>query len=288
MANDQKAISIELDLAKPVTALINRAADGFGVLYEPKRIVKKAKAEAEAAEILALVGGKTGSVSERAVKRMVAEEVKNQVNMEKILENSLSHLNPEARPDDIDDDWLANFFNHARYSSDAEMQDVWARILSGEANQPGSFSKRTINLMAGISKEDALSFGKLMNTVWDFDGLIPLVYNIEDEIYASNGITFSSVNRLSSIGLITFQPSGGYANKAPGTGARFVATYQGTQYNIKVPEGIESVVQIGKVLLANEGRELARVCSFEKIKGFEDYVQAELGKTNVELTKFRI
>jgi hypothetical protein len=288
MANDQKAVSIEMDLGKPVTALINRAADGFGVLYEPKRIVKKAKAEAEAAEILALSGGKPGGISERAVKRMVAEEVKKQVNMEKILEGSLARLNPEARPDDIDDEWLANFFSHARNSSDAEMQDVWARILSGEANQPGTFSKRTINLMAGISKEDALSFSKLINTAWDFNGLSPLIYNIEDEIYTSNGITFNSVNRLSSIGLMTFQPLSGYVKKAPGTGGSFTIVYQGTPYNIKVPEGVETVVQIGKVLLTDEGSELARVCSFEKIKGFEDYVEAELKKVNVELTKFRI
>ena len=285
MANDQKALSVEIDLTKPATVLIERVAEAVGVLYEPKRIVKKAEAEAQASRILALIKSKEGSVSERAVKRMVAEEVKKQINMEKILEDSLGYLSPDARPDEIDDDWLTNFFNHARNSSDIEMQNVWSRILSGETNQPGAFSKRTINLMAGLSKDDALSFNKLMNVSWDFGEPTPIVFDIKNEIYISNGVTFSSINRLSSIGLITLESLTGYVKEIEGEARNFNVSYQGTLYNLEVLDDAKGRIKIGKVLLTAEGVELARICGPENIKGFEEYVTEEFKKLNVELKK---
>ena len=48
MTQEQKLINVELDLTKPVTALVEKIASGVGVLYEPRRIVLKAKADAEA------------------------------------------------------------------------------------------------------------------------------------------------------------------------------------------------------------------------------------------------
>ena len=44
------------DLAKPATVLIEKVSNAVGVLYEPRRIKKKAEAEAEAEKIKALVG----------------------------------------------------------------------------------------------------------------------------------------------------------------------------------------------------------------------------------------
>jgi hypothetical protein len=35
-------------LAKPVTVLIEKISNAVGILYEPKKIVKRAKADAEA------------------------------------------------------------------------------------------------------------------------------------------------------------------------------------------------------------------------------------------------
>ena len=41
-------------LSEPITALINRAADAGSVIYEPTRIVRKAKAEAKADKVRTL------------------------------------------------------------------------------------------------------------------------------------------------------------------------------------------------------------------------------------------
>ena len=76
-------------------------------------------------------------------------------------------------------DWMANFFDKCRIISDEEMQGLWAKVLSGEANAPGSYSKRTVNFLASMDKEDAALFTALCGFAWSFPGgyANPLIYN---------------------------------------------------------------------------------------------------------------
>ncbi|MFC1592622.1 DUF2806 domain-containing protein [Chloroflexota bacterium] len=48
-----------------------------------------------------------------------------------------------------------------RIISDDDMQMLWSRILAGESNSPGTYSKRTINALASFDKVDAELFTKL-------------------------------------------------------------------------------------------------------------------------------
>jgi hypothetical protein len=55
MAEGTSLINIDLgNLSKSATVLIKKVSDAVGILYEPRRIVKKAGAEAEAEKIKAL------------------------------------------------------------------------------------------------------------------------------------------------------------------------------------------------------------------------------------------
>ncbi len=45
--------------------------------------------------------------------------------------------------------------------SDEQMQALWAKILAGEANGPGRFSKKTVNIVASLDKSDAEAFTTL-------------------------------------------------------------------------------------------------------------------------------
>ena len=68
------------------------------------------------------------------------EEMTKQLNMESITEKAILHLNDDANPDAMENDWITNFFDKCRTVSDDDMQELWARILAGEANNPGAFS----------------------------------------------------------------------------------------------------------------------------------------------------
>ena len=61
----------------------------------------------------------------------------------------------DQREEAMSDDWIANFFDKCRNVSDREMQDLWARVLAGEANTPGSYSKRTVNFLTTLDSEEA-------------------------------------------------------------------------------------------------------------------------------------
>jgi len=83
----------------------------------------------------------------RALGRLIEEEARKQLNMEQITQKALPQLVDRARPKDISNDWLTNFFDKCRNISEEEMQALWARVLAGEANKPGSYSKRTVNFL---------------------------------------------------------------------------------------------------------------------------------------------
>jgi len=53
-------------------------------------------------------------------------------------------------------DWFLRFFECASNISNEDMQILWARILSGETYNRGSFSLRTMELLRNMSYEEAL------------------------------------------------------------------------------------------------------------------------------------
>jgi hypothetical protein len=157
------------DLGKPATTLIEKVSEALGGAFRPGQIRRVAKAEADAAFIKALGQLDIEDYQRRALGRVVAEEGRNQLNMEAITEQALPMLGESARPEEIDEDWIVNFYAHARMFSNEEMQALWARVLAGEANKPGAFSRRTVNLMGSLDKSDAEMFTLLCRFNWQVD-----------------------------------------------------------------------------------------------------------------------
>jgi len=99
-------------------------------------------------------------------------------------------LNEEANPDSMEDDWIANFFDKSRIVSDDEMQGLWSRVLAGEANDPHTYSKRTVNFLSDLDKVGAELFPKLCGFGWVISKVTPLAFNVHAEIYNRHGINF--------------------------------------------------------------------------------------------------
>jgi hypothetical protein len=143
------------DLSKPITVFIEKLSNAVGLLYEPSHIRQKARAEAYAEKIRAAASIEVSEIQQRGLRRLVLEEGRRQENMERIAEAATGQLGDNAKPEGMDDDWIANFFDKCRNVSDREMPSLWSRLLAGEATRPGSFSKRTIELVSVLDKEDA-------------------------------------------------------------------------------------------------------------------------------------
>lgn len=66
-----------------------------------------------------------------------------------------------AKPDLIAKDWIKKSKSHAETTSDADVHKIWAKILAGEINAPGSHSNKTLSILADMTKDEAESFSRL-------------------------------------------------------------------------------------------------------------------------------
>ncbi len=270
-------------LAEPAVRLIEKVSAGIGVLYEPRRIRQKAQADADARVIqakgqIALDGLMTQGgienqqLAQRALTRLVQEETKAQSNMEDVLLGATHQVSEDAQPEKMDEDWITHFFSKCRMVSDVEMQGLWSRVLAGEANHPRSFSKRTVEFIATISKPEAEEFTRLCRHLWGIHGNpIPLVFKLTAEINRNNGIHFTLLQNLDSLGLVHFGGLAGYEmDELP----RMVrASYCGADYTLTLPgEPPKCKLGVGQVMLSPMGRELARVVEAPPLEGMTQYV----------------
>lgn len=263
---------IKLDeLTKPATVLIEKISDAVGGIFKPYQMVRIAKAEAEADQIRAQSQIHVTDLHRRAMHRFLEEEAKKQSNIEEITRQSLPLLNSDSSPDRISDDWITNFFDKSRIISDSDMQKLWAKILAQEANAPGGFSRRTINLLSDLEKRDAELFSTLCCFSWDIGIVVPLVYDLQNPIYTSRGITFHSLAHLNSLGLIQFDALAGFkVNDLP---KNVRLSYFGRSLQIELLNLTENYLELGKVFLTQAGQELARICDAKPIDGVVEYIR---------------
>jgi len=258
------------ELSEPVTVFIEKISNAIGTIYEPRRIRHVAQAEAEAEKIKAVAQIEIIELQQRAVVRFVAEEAKKQANIESITRKALDELNEDAQPQDMEDDWIVNFFDKCRLVSDEEMQGLWAKVLAREANSPGKYSRRTVNFLSSMDKSEAMVFTHLCSFAWSIGTIVPLVYDIGNEIYVKKQITFSSLKHLDEIGLITYNDVTGFAQlECPKVLKTF---YCGTPINVEFKKDIDNKLPLGKVLLSRTGKELAPITGSRPNPEFLDYV----------------
>ena len=258
------------DLSKPATVLIEKVSSAVGIIYEPHQIKRKARAEAEAEKIKAIARIELNELERRAVERFVHQETRKQANIEDITAQAAATLPPEAKVENLEEDWIAHFFKQCDTVSDKEMQSLWARLLSGEATNPGTFSKRTVDFISTIDKKDAALFTTFCQFVWMVGDATPLIYDTKNEIYTKHGITFAALKHLDAIGLISFESVSGYARTGFGKYAH--AFYYGRPTAIEFPGDTNNQLETGHVLLTSTGKELVPVCGSSPNQDFYQYV----------------
>jgi hypothetical protein len=208
--------------------------------------------------------------------RFLEEEAKKQLNIEGIAQKAIPLLEEGSDPGRVDSDWITNFFDKSRIVSDNDMQILWAKVLAGEANAPGAFSRKTVNLLGDLDKNDAELFAILCRFGWVIDRasplipLIPLILDVSERIYNDNGIYFATLSHLENLGLIQYGSLTGYSWKE--LPKSIVASYQGMDIQLTLPNESSNSLGVGKVLLTRAGRELSQLCDSKPVDGFFDHV----------------
>jgi hypothetical protein len=281
------------DLAKPATTLIEKVSEGIGGIFAPYQIVRIEKAKSKAAEIKAKSDALVNTIQydsnievnekmKRAAMRLMAEETRKQDNIESITTKAIEDLKEDAKPENIENDWIANFFDKCKLVSDEEMQKLWGKILAGEANSPGKFSKRTIEFVSTMSKEDAKSFEELSTFRWYVGDKRILVYDYDGSICASNNINFDVLTHLNSIGLIDFEPITGYSTVLK-VGELFTSYFNSPIF--VTPPVLEGTfdLSIGYVLLTKIGKELLDIIPQVQSSEFYEFVLQKWYKQGITL-----
>lgn len=259
------------ELSKPATVLIEKISEAVGGVFKPYQLVRVAKAEAEADQIRAAAAIEVEELHRRALHRFLLEEASKQENMEAITGKALPMLDDGAKPEDLENDWITNFFDKCRLVSDQEMQVLWSRVLAGEAASPGTFSKRTVNFLSSLDKTDAISFTALCSFCWKMGGITALVFELNDAIYKNNGINFRTLTELDAIGLVRFDSFAGF--RRLNLPKRFAIYYYERPLLLELPQETGNELPVGTVLLTKLGAELATICGSSPDPDFFEYVR---------------
>ena len=284
MSNETNFSLVNLgNLTKPASLLIEKISNASGVLFTPRQVRRLASAnrdakviEAEAAREVAKIEAQSEieitDLHRRAADRWIDEEARRQKNMEDITAKALASLEPDAQANEMEDDWIVNFFDKGRLISDDKMQQLWARILAGEANAPGTFSKRTVNFMSNIDSSEAELFANLCRFICMINWLNqPLILDESHSIYKSLDITFYNLNQLDAIGLINHRTEDFALNL--GKGFTIPVIYGAKSMLLDTNNMDSGQLSIGRVMLTKIGRELAPLCVSEPVEGFYEYVK---------------
>ena len=280
--------------------LINRVSHAVEGVAKPRQIIRVAKAEAEAEMIRSEAKIEINEREYRAARRLLNEETQNQQNMEEILRGAIPHLNEGAKPKEMEKDWISNFFGQCRSVSDEQMRELWSRLLAGEANYPGSFSRRTVNLLANLERSDAQNFLKLQRFVCTAESKtkrmeLPVIYDSkftdDTSIYDNNGLTEKVLDDLEAVDLISRLTTVGNWDIYDSTYYFTLHKDVSTEVKIKyAPSGetvsIENYVEavpLGVVAFTAFGQQLRRLCdSPTPVEGFVQFVGATLQKISLE------
>ena len=149
--------------------------------------VRKAEAE-NAATLIRLQG------EEQVANYMLAREKRKLNNVQNVIEQAQQHFveGEQVSDEPVNSDWINRFFTIVEDVSDAEMQQLWARILAGEVKKPKSYSLRTLEVLRNMSKEEAEQITKASQYVL-YGGII---------CSEDFGINLDSQSFLDEMGLI--------------------------------------------------------------------------------------
>ncbi len=248
---DASLVSVKLE-GKALEKLVDVLARGAGILYEPTYRRRLAKAESDVALIKAESEQALSSLRDRASARVDAKKLRQQRNIEKILDATEYYLPEDVTQEPVDEDWVAQFFEGCQDISNEKLQHVWAKLLAGEVTKPGTFCPRTLATMRTLTQHDA----ELFETTCKFmiKGIGYLYTEHIKTIAASHGVTYGTFLHLESLGLLQCGTMINYTVKA---GIPFTIVHNGVRHVFsKVTEW-----RVDCYPLTQMGRELSMLCS---------------------------
>lgn len=124
--------------------------------------------------------------------------VREYANSRKIYEQAKKCFNLSTGAKAVDEDWLHFFFDKAQKVSNEGLQFIWANLLAGEYNKPGSISRKLMHIISIMDANSAHSFQTLSKYVFKPRMLFEPKYSTETVIIPEGFYTDSFNFRIKS------------------------------------------------------------------------------------------
>lgn len=273
-----------LGLSQPLTKLVETVSSGIGTLYKPIHNRRMAKAKTFEMQLISstinnnlqlpmkyedgnitIDSSNANELVQRAQNRFLFQEMKKQQNIESVINRAASELSAVASVSDIpvDEDWISEFFNCVANISNPQMQILWGKILAGEVENPGQFSRRTLDSLKKLTQKEAELFKNISRFVLSCP--LEFEYNVETNDYfvpahrsitQKYNITFPDIIILSDAGLLSYDNSISAGPDLPicGTGYLYYRGYPAIEFINHREEPITLYRHV--YLLTSVGKEL--------------------------------
>jgi hypothetical protein len=281
------------DLGPAANTLVEKIASATGTLYAPLRTIIQALADVTADKIRAKGEIEVELVRRRALERLAAEETKKQSNLEAIYGQTFQLLDSEtdsANIEQMDDDWIVFHSEKARLVSDKEMQTLWARVMASEAKTPGSYSKRTLELLSVLEKTEAHLFTSVCRFIvrLNSEAIPAILYSdrLRDfpKLYTEERVNTDTLIDLTTIGLVRYTSPFLTNTIRYSDRPTIELEYLGVTRTFPMSETDSTgryLVNLGVVALTEVGRQLAGIAGAEPVEGFLDFLEAEWAKAGI-------
>lgn len=192
-----------------------------------------------------------------------------------IIQLAQQQLTDDAKPELISDDWFSNFREKAKTCSNEEIAELWASLLADEANNHGSFSRKTVNILGGMDYHDAIFFKDISKYVLVGMATVHLV--MSDDVINDNSVI---LNVLSQLGLVRVAGQFHLTNDV---------SYRFFGYNGGILEVVchsERNPSLGPIELTPSGAELIKLCIPNKEQQIDEIIKfLELSAQVIEVKK---
>lgn len=206
-------------IGEPAAGIVNNFIDKISGALEwmvsPKN-VKPAIIEANKSIIEEISNRQDINPIERAAivsnYRKIVKEYKNQVD---VMRLAVEHLNPNAEPEKVSDDWITFFFEKVKNVNDEYMKMIWGKILAGEFNNPNTYTKQLLHTMSIMDGKIAASFQRIRKCCFSISSKWCIfIYNrsYDDDIdngrlYQQLNIKYDDIKELDNMGLVQYRHS---------------------------------------------------------------------------------
>lgn len=134
------------------------------------------------------------------------KRINNQV---KIIGNAAKELeNKEVQDHQPDPDWAARFFEYSQDISSEHLQTLWSKILSGEIQNPGQTSLRTLSVLRNLSQYDAIVFENVADYIIG-EAFLFFDNTPFNQTQRESDLRYADLIHLQECGLITLSSSTG-------------------------------------------------------------------------------